>query len=206
MVGADGFQGLCRRRRHPHGRRSLRLHRYGLNWKFSTSRNFTSVFAKGAYILGPRFDRFRDGKSTYISGHSLPLVSLGGFILIMGFMAFNGGSQASISKPGDGEAIGRAVQATFISCGTGGATVLFLFKLVVNGTWSLTQIINGCLAGMVGFEFYQGSNTSTNLIYYLGERVLWSQSVPPAICRTPRDSGRLPLPLHLQLDGQDQSR
>ena len=45
-----------------------------------------------------------------ITGHSLPLVSLGGFILIMGFMAFNGGSQASISQPGDGLAIGRAVQ------------------------------------------------------------------------------------------------
>ena len=47
-----------------------------------------------------------------ITGHSLPLVSLGGFILIMGFMAFNGGSQASISQPGDGLAIGRAVQVS----------------------------------------------------------------------------------------------
>ena len=48
--------------------------------------------------MGPRIDRFRDAKSTYISGHSIPLIALGGFILIFGFMAFNGGSQGSISQ------------------------------------------------------------------------------------------------------------
>ena len=52
----------------------------------------------GAYILGPRAGRFKDGKVMQITGHSLPLVSLGGFILIMGFMAFNGGSQGGNSK------------------------------------------------------------------------------------------------------------
>ena len=66
----------------------------------------------------------------------------------MGFMAFNGGSQASISQPGDGEALGRAIQATLVACGTGGSTVLFLFKFIKGGSWSLPQIINGCLAGL----------------------------------------------------------
>ena len=106
------------------------------------------LFLQGAFILGPRAGRFKDGKVVPITGHSLPLVSLGGFILIMGFMAFNGGSQASISKPGDGEAIGRAILATLVACGTGGSTVLLLYKLVIGGSWSLSQIINGCLAGM----------------------------------------------------------
>ena len=41
-----------------------------------------------------------------MSGHSVPLAALGGFILIFGFFAFNGGSQGSISNPGDG-AIGE---------------------------------------------------------------------------------------------------
>ena len=44
-------------------------------------------------MLGPRIDRFKDKNSTFISGHSIPHVSLGGFILIFGFMAFNAGSQ-----------------------------------------------------------------------------------------------------------------
>ena len=55
--------------------------------------------ATGAYILGPRAGRFKEGKVVPITGHSLPLVSLGGFILIMGFMAFNGGSQESTALP-----------------------------------------------------------------------------------------------------------
>ena len=77
----------------------------------------------GAIILGPRLDRFKDEKSMYISGHNIPHISLGGFILVAGFMAFNGGSQASISQAGDGEAVGTAVVATLIACGTGTALI-----------------------------------------------------------------------------------
>ena len=44
-------------------------------------------------MLGPRLDRFKDENSRFITGHSVPLVSLGGFILIFGFCAFNAGSQ-----------------------------------------------------------------------------------------------------------------
>ena len=44
--------------------------------------------------------------------HSIPLVSLGAFILIFGFFAFNGGSQASITSEGDGVAVSKAVVST----------------------------------------------------------------------------------------------
>ena len=54
-----------------------------------------SSFTLGAIILGPRIDRFRDDNSKYISGHSIHLISLGAFILIFGFMAFNAGSQVN---------------------------------------------------------------------------------------------------------------
>ena len=60
----------------------------------------------GCYIIGPRKGRFKveldDGRLTIgpqegnpkkIPGHSVPLAALGGFILIFGFLAFNGGSQ-----------------------------------------------------------------------------------------------------------------
>ena len=42
-------------------------------------------------------DRFKDESSKYISGHSIPLISLGGFILIFGFFAFNAGSRVKIA-------------------------------------------------------------------------------------------------------------
>ena len=119
-------------------------------------------------MLGPRLDRFpkihptdsasslskpaaaataRAQKVNPISGHSMPLVSLGGFILITGFMAFNGGSQGSVSRPGDGDAIGRAILATMVACGSSGMVVLLTNKFFVGGTWSLPAIINGCITG-----------------------------------------------------------
>ena len=55
--------------------------------------SYNSYFFVGSIVLGPRMDRFRDESSKYISGHSIPLISLGGFILIFGFFAFNAGSQ-----------------------------------------------------------------------------------------------------------------
>ncbi len=106
-------------------------------------------FSKGAFILGPRIDRFRGADSKYIGGHSIPLVTLGGFILVMGFMAFNGGSQGSISGEKDGEAVGKAIVATLVACSTSGLVVLFLNKFVGSGSWSLAKIVNGCLTGMV---------------------------------------------------------
>ena len=55
----------------------------------------------GALILGPRLDRFNENvDSSYFQAHNMPHISLGGFILVAGFMAFNGGSQLSISQPG----------------------------------------------------------------------------------------------------------
>ena len=50
--------------------------------------------------------------------HSVPLVALGAFILIFGFFAFNGGSQASITAPGDGDVVAKAIVNTL-----GGHTV-----------------------------------------------------------------------------------
>ena len=49
----------------------------------------------GCYFMGPRKGRFTaDGKpGENIQGHSVPLTALGGYILIFGFLAFNGGSQ-----------------------------------------------------------------------------------------------------------------
>ena len=50
----------------------------------------------GCYFIGPRKGRFtRDGRPIDMPGHSIPLCALGGFILLFGFLAFNGGSQVT---------------------------------------------------------------------------------------------------------------
>ena len=43
------------------------------------------------------------------------MVSLGGFILFFGFLAFNGGSQASISEDGDAATVALAIVNTILS-------------------------------------------------------------------------------------------
>ena len=45
------------------------------------------------YFIGPRKGRFMEnGKPADMPGHSIPLSAAGGFILLFGFLAFNGGS------------------------------------------------------------------------------------------------------------------
>ena len=45
----------------------------------------------------------------------LQMVSLGGFILIFGFLACNAGSQGAISRKGDGSTVALAIVNTILS-------------------------------------------------------------------------------------------
>jgi len=104
----------------------------------------------GCYFIGPRAMRFsKDGEVNDVPGHSVPLAGLGGFILIFGFLAFNGGSQGSISQAGDGDTVGLAIVNTILGASTGGISVLFLNKLLLKQPWSFLMTLNGALAGMV---------------------------------------------------------
>lgn len=102
----------------------------------------------GAIMLGPRIGRFGEG-GCEIRGHSVPLAGLGGFILLFGFLAFNGGSQGSISNPGDAATVARAVVNTIISGCCGGLSVLLAYRAGGTSTWSFLMTLNGALAGMV---------------------------------------------------------
>ncbi|KAK0396554.1 hypothetical protein QR680_001765 [Steinernema hermaphroditum] len=58
-----------------------------------------------AYMLGPRIGRFSkrgEEQSAEIKGHSVPFAALGGFILMFGFLAFNGGSVPNMTQRGEG--------------------------------------------------------------------------------------------------------
>ncbi|XP_023320854.1 putative ammonium transporter 1 [Eurytemora carolleeae] len=111
-----------------------------------------SIALVATYILGPRLGRFNHGSQKAenpYSGHSMPLISLGVFIILFGFMAFNGGSQGSISNAEDGDIVAHAVLSTLIACCVGGGVVLFIVKLTPGGSWSLNKMMNGSLIGMV---------------------------------------------------------
>ncbi|XP_064601316.1 putative ammonium transporter 1 [Liolophura sinensis] len=107
----------------------------------------------GALVVGPRIGRFDPdtGEANHIKGHSVPFAALGGFILLFGFLAFNGGSLGSISNPGDGAIIASVVVNTIVA-GTGGAFITLLLNKTGwfgDRKWSLLVTLNGCLTGMV---------------------------------------------------------
>lgn len=126
--------------------------------------------------MGPRIGRFpKDGEeeSPEIKGHSVPVslflflypkssvqfAALGGFILMFGFLAFNGGSMADIVKPGEGRIrqtneklshLGNIVALAMVNtilCGAFAALTYLLFHYATHGKWSLLLTINACLAG-----------------------------------------------------------
>ncbi|XP_076114294.1 putative ammonium transporter 1 isoform X1 [Mytilus galloprovincialis] len=106
-----------------------------------------------AAVMGPRIGRFdkETGNPVDIKGHSVPFAALGGFILLFGFLAFNGSSHGAISSAGDGVAVATAVKNTVLG-GTGGAFLtltLNRLKWIGDSTWSFLTTLNGCLAGMV---------------------------------------------------------
>jgi Amt family ammonium transporter len=102
----------------------------------------------GAIILGPRLGRFnKDGSPRAIPGHSISLVTLGVFILWLGWFGFNPGSQLAANGP-NADAIALVAANTNLAAGAGGLVALIL-------AWTMTkkpdlgQTLNGILAGLV---------------------------------------------------------
>lgn len=100
----------------------------------------------GTCMLKPREGKFGiDGKPNVIAGHSIPLASLGVFILWFGWFGFNAGSTLGVT---DGSGIGRIAINTNIAAALGGiaamATVWIRF-----GKPDLSMAMNGALAGLV---------------------------------------------------------
>jgi len=104
----------------------------------------------GCAMIGPRRGRFtKDGKPIEMAGHSVPFAALGGFILLFGFLAFNGGSQLTISGADDSGTVALAMVNTVLGGASGGLTVLFSIKFLFGKKWSYLMTLNGALTGMV---------------------------------------------------------
>ena len=118
-------------------------------WDFAGSTVVHSVGAwmalTGAIMLGPRIGKYNpDGSSNAIPGHSLPLSTLGVFILWLGWFGFNAGSTmaadlsiAHIAVTTNLAAVAGAIGATLTS-----------WKMFGKPDTSMT--LNGVLAGLVG--------------------------------------------------------
>ncbi len=97
-------------------------------------------------LLGPRNGKYLgDGKMRPIPGHSLPLATIGVFLLWLGWFGFNGGSVLS-ADPG---LVSLVFVTTSIAAAAGGLSSMFCSWIVVKKP-DLSMALNGVLAGLVG--------------------------------------------------------
>ena len=99
----------------------------------------------GVLLLGPRMGKFRDGRVHPIPGHSMPLATIGVFLLWLGWFGFNGGSVLS-AAPG---AVSLTLMTTCLAAAAGGVGAA-LASWVVLKKPDLSMALNGILAGLVG--------------------------------------------------------
>jgi len=106
----------------------------------------------GAWFVGPRGTKqFENNKNKAdIPGHSMPLVALGTLILFFGFIGFNGGSVLSMDSTADALVMSISVVNTVLAASGGGLAAELINRLIHKRKfWSLMQMCNGVVAGMV---------------------------------------------------------
>ena len=100
----------------------------------------------GAWVLGPRIGKFNaDGSPNAIAGHSLPLASLGVFILWFGWYGFNAGSTLGMGEP---DVVARVAINTTLAPSIG-AVMAMIVSWTRYGKPDLMLALNGALAGLV---------------------------------------------------------
>ncbi|HSP26869.1 MAG TPA: ammonium transporter [Saliniramus sp.] len=103
----------------------------------------------GALILGARKDKYTpDGKVNPLPGSSMPLATLGTFILWLGWFGFNGGSQLAMGTIEDASAVARIFMNTNLAA-AGGVVAAVILCQVIYKKIDLTLALNGALAGLV---------------------------------------------------------
>jgi Amt family ammonium transporter len=104
----------------------------------------------GALALGPRIGRFAaDGTSKPMLGHSMPLATLGVFILWVGWYGFNPGSQLAFVGQTKTNATMLIAANTTLAAATGGFAAMLLSWVLFKKP-DLSMALNGVLAGLVG--------------------------------------------------------
>ena len=95
----------------------------------------------GAAVVGPRIGKYNaDGSSNVISGHNVPYVIIGTFILFFGWFGFN---------IGGGDSIGLNAVNTLLAGATGSVVALYI-QIMRTGKADTLMACNGALAGLVG--------------------------------------------------------
>ena len=112
----------------------------------------TMVHAAGGFaalaavlVLGPRRGKYTSHGIKPIPGHSMPLATIGVFLLWFGWFGFNGGSVLSANP--------SAVSLVFVTtslAAAAGAIGAFVTSYILFKSHDLSMMLNGILGGLVG--------------------------------------------------------
>ena len=103
----------------------------------------------GAIILGARTGKYgADGTVNPMPGSSMPLATLGTFILWLGWFGFNGGSQLALGSGADAVAISNIFINTNIAAAAG-VIAAMLVSTALFGKVDLSMALNGAIGGLV---------------------------------------------------------
>ena len=111
-----------------------------------------SAALAGVILLGPRLGRFTDSgepaNMAPFAPSSIPLVTLGTFILWMGWYGFNGGSQLALGSYEDATAMSQIFMNTQLAA-CGGCMAGAIITRLIGGKTDIVMMLNGALAGLV---------------------------------------------------------
>lgn len=99
----------------------------------------------GVMLLGPRHGKYVNGQVKPIMGHSMPLATIGVFVLWLGWFGFNGGSVLS-ADPG---LVSYVLVTTNLGACAGAVGAMFT-SIFIQKKPDLSMVLNGVLAGLVG--------------------------------------------------------
>ncbi|SON57563.1 Ammonia transporter [Hartmannibacter diazotrophicus] len=103
----------------------------------------------GALILGARKGKYGpNGQINAIPGSSMPLATLGTFILWLGWFGFNGASQLAMGTIGDVSDVSRIFANTNLAA-CGGVVAAMILTQILYKKVDVTMALNGALAGLV---------------------------------------------------------
>jgi Amt family ammonium transporter len=98
----------------------------------------------GIIVLGPRLGKYKDGKVLPILGHSLPLATIGVFVLWLGWFGFNGGSVLSANPA----LVSLVLVTTSLAAAAGGIGATMIAWILLKKP-DVSMTLNGILAGLV---------------------------------------------------------
>ena len=119
----------------------------------------------GALILGSRKGKYnKDGTANIMPGQSIPMATLGVWILWLGWFGFNGASQLALGSYTDANAVATIFANTSMAAAGGVLGPMILSRVIYRKT-DISATLNGAIAGLV-------SITAEPLTPVIGEAII----------------------------------